>query len=357
MSIKVKLVDGNDNVQAGIYTPTSSSHKPMPGLVTYTHPLESGTPVIVPFTNDTYGIEQDIDGSAAGTLTTMHNGTDTVAFTASATVGTWDFASTAQANTGTKSIDATGTRNGDIATFTNSTLNVGDYDKFRGFIYITSWPSSGSKNFSFQLSNGGTPLGTSVNLSVYVDTSVLNTWQLFEIPMVDFQISVPQFDAVILRVIDAGQGNAPSAYFDDMSFVTAATGGGETYLIKPPLDQDWVIRELKWIGVGPATSNWDEFFGISQLTNGYQLAFTTKGSTTSSYTARNLFDMLQYPNVVSNVTSGTSTNIFEISLLFSEKDVVLQGNLEEAIEIRVRDNLSSITKLRATAIGHVLSLA
>ena len=58
MSIKVKLVDGNDNVQAGIYTPTSGNHKPIPGLVTYTHPLESGTPVIVPFTNDTYGAGQ-----------------------------------------------------------------------------------------------------------------------------------------------------------------------------------------------------------------------------------------------------------------------------------------------------------
>lgn len=356
MALKVKIVDGYDNVQGKIHTPSQGYYEEMPGQVVYTHPLESGTQILRPFANDTFGLEQAINGSGAGTLTTVHDGGDSSAFTASAVVGTWDFASATQANTGTASIDATGTRNGDIASFTNSTLNVGDYEAFRGFIFIESWPSSGSKNFSFQLYSGGAPIGSPVNLNVYVDTNNLSNWQLFEIPMQDFGITDPTFDAVWLTVLDSGRGNAPAAYFDDLSFVGAATGGGAVYSIAPPADETWVIRKMKWTAVGPASTKWDEFFGITELTNGYQLAFLNKGATVQSFTAHNLFEMMEYPTVTTNVLDGVSTNIFEVIFTFENKDLVLQGALEQSIECRIRDDLSGITKLRAFAEGYKLEV-
>ena len=135
MAGKFKIIGSEDRVNATVYSPTDVSHDLPPGLEVYNHNIETGTPQSWFFQNDDFGADQNINASGAGTLTPIHDGGDTAAFTAAAVTGTWDFASTTQANSGTQSIQL-GTKNGDIASFTNgSDLTLTDYDTIRGYIY------------------------------------------------------------------------------------------------------------------------------------------------------------------------------------------------------------------------------
>lgn len=354
MAGRFRLIGHEDGSEAKVHTPNDKRHLLTPGLVVYTHPYEIGTPLIQFFQNDSGSPNQNVNASGAGTLETVHNGTDTVHWTASALIGTWDFASTAQANSGTKSIDATGTRNGDIAAFVKgSDLVVTDYSALRGFIYITSWPSSGNKNFEFTVFLNGAAIGSTVQLSSYIGTNSLNSWQLFEIPITDFGITAANFDEIRLDVVDAGQGSAPKAYFDDLSFVSAGTGGSVQYKIAPPVGQEWVINRIKWVAVANNSSiKYNEFFGLSELTNGYTFSFRSGGRVVSTFSANNFFEMVQYPNVTLDIISGTSS-LYELYFDIPGEQQTLIGDLGQEIVMTVRDDLSSMIEFRATAQGYI----
>lgn len=356
MAGRFRILGHSDNTVATVHTPTDDVHSDIQrsGLVVYTHPLEVGRPLIQFFADDEGKVDQNINASGAGTLTTVHNGTDTVAWTAVASVGTWDFASTAQANTGTKSIDATNTRNGDLAVITApSPLNVGDFDTVVGYIYITSWPNSGNKDIQVQLDSGGAPVGTAVSLRGFIDTNVQDAWQVFEIPVVNFQVQVTQFDGIQLQIVDSGRGSAPTVYFDDLALVGVGTGTTKRFSIAPPSDETWIINRIKWTAVVNNSSiKPDEFFGIPELPSGYSLTFVNDQRTTLTLTAKNSFDIAQYPNTVLDIISGPAS-IFEVYFDIPEEQQVLIGQRGQRIDMLVRDDLSAMTKFRATAAGAI----
>lgn len=352
MAGKVRLVGPESGVEAKVHTPSDYGHEGIPGLVVYSHNLETGTPILKFFTDEDGAVDQNINASGAGTLTGIHDGTDSVLWTAAAVSGTWDFASTTQANTGTKSIQL-GTKNGDIASFTNGAdLTVTDYSDVRGYIYITSWPSSGNKNITVQLYLNGAPVSDTLNLSVYVDTTVQDSWQLFDIPIGDFNSASATFDAVWVTMVDGGAGSAPSGFLDDISLVQTGTGGQASFTLAPPVDEVWVINRLKWTAVATSSSiKPNEFFGISALTNGYQLIFKSGGISSETFQAYDFFDMAQYPNVTLNIISGTNS-IFEVYFDIPQEQQVLVGRLGQSLELVVRDDLSAMSEFRAAAQGY-----
>ena len=354
MAGRFRLIGHEDGAEAKVHTPNDKRHLLTPGLVVYTHPYEIGTPLIEFFQDVDGSPDQNINASGSGTLENVHDGGDNVYWTASALVGSWDFASTAQANTGTRSIDATSTRNGDVASFTKgSDLVVTDYSTLRGFIYITSWPSSGSKNFEFTVFLNGTSLGSTLQLSSYIDTNSLDSWQLFEIPVTDFGITAADFDEIRLDVVDAGRGSAPRAYFDDLAFVSAGTGGSVQYNIAPPVGQEWVINRIKWVAVSNSSSiKYNEFFGIPELSNGYTFSFRSGGRVVSTFSAKNFFEMAQYPNVTLDIVSGTAS-LFDLYFDIPGEQQTLIGDLGQEVVMTVRDDLSSMIEFRATAQGYI----
>jgi hypothetical protein len=354
MAGRFRLIGQGDGSEAKVHSPNDKRHVAAPGLLVYTHPYEVGTPLIQFFQDPLGNPNQNVNASGAGTLETVHNGGDTVSWTAQATIGVWDFTSTDQANTGASSIDATNTRNGDIAYFSKgSDLIVTDYSTLRGFIYITSWPSSGSKNFEFSLADNDSVVGSVVQLSSYIDTNSLNSWQLFEIPITDFGISSANFDQLRLDVVDAGQGSAPKAYFDDLAFVSSGTGGSVQYRIAPPVTEEWVINRIKWVAVSNSSSiKYNEFFGLPELANGYTFSFRSSGKVVSTVSANNFFEMAQYPNVTLDIISGTAS-LFELYFDITAEQQELIGALGPEIVMTVRDDLSSMLEFKATAQGYI----
>ena len=354
MAGSFKLIGANDKVVSTVHTPSESGLGGLPGLVAYTHSLETGTPLLEFFSDETGSINQNINASGAGTLLSVHDGGDSSLWTANAEVGTWDFASTTQANSGAQSIEL-GARNGDTASLSwpsPGDLLVGGYSSIRGFIFITSWPNSGNKDVTLQLHLNGASVGVAVNLSAYIDTSLQDTWQLFEIPIVEFQAVSSSFDAVWVSMVDAGKGAAPSGFLDDIALVQAGTGGTATFKIQPPLDEVWVINRIKWTAVAVSSAiKPSEFFGISGLTNGYQLAFKNKKGTLSSYTALNFFDIARFANTTIDIIAGTNS-IFEVYFDIAGELQTLDGAREQSIELIVRDDLSGVTEFVASMQGY-----
>lgn len=353
MSGKFRLIGSGAEAEASVHTPTSVGSDEISGLVVYNHSLETGVPLFQFFSDESGAVDQNIDASAAGTLTNIHNGTDSVLWTAVAEVGTWDFASTAQANTGTKSIEITSTRDG-VASFTNlSPLNVTDYSDLRFFLYIDVWPALGNKNIVVQLSLNGSAVGSTVNVSSYADTTAAGSWQLVNIPTTDFAVGTAQFDAIIVSVVNTGAGPTLSGYIDDMALVGSGTSGRRAFSIGPPPDQVWVINKIKWTAVSTSNSiKYDEFFGIPALTNGYTLSFESQDKEKNSFLVNTFFGLAQYPNVSLNIISGTNS-IFEVFFDIPQNQQVLVGRLNQKISLTVQDNLSSMQKFRTTALGYV----
>ena len=352
MAGRFRLIGQGDGSEARVHVPNDRTHASKPGLVVYTHPLEVGDPLLLFFNDESGNPDQNTNASGAGTLVGIHNGGDAVQWTPTANVGAWVFNSTDQAHTGTRSIDATGTRNGDLATFDSGLLlNIGDYSAVRGYIYITSWPSSGSKQFEVGLSQGGALTGSKVLLSSYIDTSVQNAWQLFEIPVVDFGLQDNAFDSLTLDVIDSGRGSAPSAYFDDLALVSAGTSSVKRYTIEPPVGQDWVINRVKWSAVSTSGAiKYNEFFGIPALANGYTFSFESGGVVRQTFTSKNFYDIAQYPNTTLDIISGTAS-LFEVYFDIPQEQQVLRGDLNQRMVLTVRDDLSNMTRFRASAQG------
>jgi len=352
MAGRFRLIGQSDGSEARVYVPKDKAHASKPGLVVYTHPLEVGDPLLIFFNDENGSPDQNVNASGAGTLLGIHNGGDVVQWTPTANIGAWVFNSTDQANTGTRSIDATNTRNGDLATFDSGLLlNIGDYSAVRGYIYITSWPASGNKQFEVGLSQGGALAGSKVLLSSYIDTSVQDSWQLFEVPVVDFGLQNNTFDSLTIDVIDSGRGSAPSAYFDDLALVSAGTSGVKRYIIEPPVGQDWVINRVKWSAV--STSNaikYNEFFGIPALTNGYTFSFESRGTVRQTFTSKDFYSIAQYPNTTLDIISGTAS-LFEVYFDIPQEQQVLRGDLNERMVLTVRDDLSGMTRFRASAQG------
>lgn len=354
MAGRFRIIGQEDGTEARVHKPNDKRHNLSPGLLVYTHPYEVGDPLIQFFGDDNGNTNQNVNASGAGTLEGVHNGSDSVQWTATALLGSWNFSSTDQAHTGTRSIDATSTRNGDVASFAKgSDLNVTDYSTLRGYIYVTSWPSSGNKNFEFTVFLNGAAVGSTVQLSSYVDINSLGSWQLFEIPIPDFGITSADFDEVRLDVVDAGQGSAPKAYFDDLAFVSAGTAGRAEYKIAPPVGEEWVINRIKWIAVTNGSSvKYDEFFGIPALDNSYTFSFRGQGRVVSTFSAKNFFEMLQYPNITLDHVTGTAS-IYELYFDIPGEQQTLIGDLGQEIIMTVRDDLSSMLEFKATAQGYI----
>ena len=358
MSVKTKLIGGeNGLLEAHVHQGREPFHNLHPGLMSYTHPLERRSVSVRFFTNDENGADQNVTATTPTTTTIVHNGGDTTAFTATNLSGTnYVFNSTAQAHTGTASIDASGTKNGDIASFTSTDKTLSDYDSLDGYVYITSWPTNGNKDFTLQLYLNGAPLGTAVNLSVYVDENNQDTWQLFTIPVADFQSLNPLFDEVRITTVDAGQGNAPSIYLDDLEFVAAGQSRSVVYTMCPEPGELFEVRKIKWIAaVTKLKVEYDEFFGISQLTNGYTLAFKQGGTVLSQYFAKDFYDMLQFPNVHLETWEGATETIYQITMDIPQEEYVLVGQLGQCMEITVRDDLSSLIRFRTSVQGALIT--
>ena len=326
------------------------------GLVTYTLPFRETTQNVMYFANEQYGSNINQDVSTGGTPENVHNGGDNTYWTASALTGTWDFASTAQAYTGSQSIDMTSTTNNDEALFEDATsIDADNYSVFSGAVYVDSWSggASSQKNVSIRLRNNGVDVGTPIFLGSYIDESLLGSWQTFTVPMTDFNPAGATFDEIVIRTIDTGPGQPPGIYLDVLAFQET---GSSTFVIEPQLGSLCYISSLhmviaKTLGSGGSATPsvaWDQLCGQTALWNGITFRQIAGGDILIDAQFKHHADFMSFPGVTFS-SGGSTTSVWNTYTINFEAPFKLDSRTKDRLEIVVSDDLSVYDFLKISA--------
>jgi hypothetical protein len=330
-----------------------------PGIMVYTEPAREFIAQTKALTNDTYGADMNQNATFSGTPDGIHDGTDSVLWTASAISGTWTFDSTAQAQAGTKSVDATATVNNDEALFTRgSTISTGSYTAVTGYIYITSWATSGTKEVQIRLRNGGVDQGDTLDLSNYVDTTTLNTWLKFTIPIGDFNAGTVAIDEMVVRTVDIGGGAAPNYYLDTMQF--EETGGAifdvvaDTGTIFHITDMSITMADAYVSTLADATHQklpYNTLLGVSALTTGLNFKLTTDDIVRFNGVFKQHIDFMTFP-AIQVESGGDGTNTWVGYKIKFDQPFVMDSRLKDKLEVTVSDDLSGLLFFRIFVRGY-----
>ena len=305
--------------------------------------------------NSTYGVEMN-QNAALSDPVTLHDGTDSVAWTASTISGTWTFNSTAQAYTGTKSISGADTASGATMQIANgATSNV---QAIHGHIYLDSWSVAGTRHVYISAWNttSNAIVGNVVNIDDYIQTETLGVWQQFSIPAVDLGIeSTSTINAV--RISTLSPLPAQNFYLDDI--VLYNTGDAIAFDVSAPADSILYIQKLCMTGVTTVnnflvTGNvhnipHDTFIGQSYAI-GMQQQRIVGGVITTPVNFPDMHTWLQFCTISFHPLSYVNGSLFwrmEIGASGSEP-IVLDGRQGDKIRFILTEDWSYHQKLRLT---------
>ena len=325
-----------------------------PGLVAYTHPLDHYQYAIQPLGSSEFGVNMAVNPGAPVT-TLIHNGGDTAAWTATNVIGnSFTFNATAEAYDGTASIDGTNTSNNDTCGFTApSPLNPTGFTALTFAIFIKKFPTSGTKDITLQLFDGGTGVGNEISIKPYVSTQTEDVWLLANIPLSDFGLAgVTQFDGLHVKSVDSGKGSAPEYYLDQIELAQAAANSGVAeYRFEPRFGEDYSLLKLRINAYNTSKTNANptEFFGLPALAGGFELVLRNKSRVFLSMIARDVWDFLRAPNaeIQTNADGGTGAT-FILDFPIPLEHMLLFGSEGTFIEVRVKDDLTGLARLETS---------
>lgn len=310
--------------------------------------------------NNTYGDNMAQNGTPLGVPDPIHDGIDSVLWTASAISGTWTFNSTAQAFAGTRSVDATATIGGDVAEFDKgSTVTAANYTSLTGYIYITSWPTAGTKEVLIYCWDtvGGVQVGSSVDIGNFVNTSTLNSWQQFTIPLSSLS-GTANFDAVRVETIDVGPQGAPDYYLDNLQLEQAGGGGVLEYSAGPEGDNIWKVDAIHismadaftgTVGDGTLPNiPYSGFFNITTLSNGINIQSKELNVTKFNFNLKDFIDIMALPLEKIFDYGGDGTNSWcSVTLKFSTP-FLLYGETNDRLNVIISDDLSGLLHFKTS---------
>ena len=316
------------------------------GLVVSTQERESYQPLSIPLVDSSGSPLMNVDGSAGGASDGIHDGTDSVLWTASALSGTWDFASTAQAKAGTRSIDATGTTGGDQALLSRgSAITAGTYTVFTGSIYLTSF-NAAKNEITVQFRLAGVPDGIDVNIGDYIDAGTLNAWQDFSIPLSIAGVSGDIDEMVVTTVVSSGSN--PNYYLDELKLQESGALAYSTNLTEGQKVQykrvDFTIAD------NVTVVSYDALLGLAALSNGITFRRVNNSEVITAGSISTLGDMLAGGGTITDQVTDTTNTMLKISLMFEEWATLNESN-GDALEVVVNDDLSSLLDFKVFIIG------
>lgn len=334
-----------------------------PGLVVYSSPQSHWTTTSIPFLSSAGSPLLNVDGSSSGATEGIHDGTDSVLWTASALSGVWDFASTTQANSGAMSVDATATIDGDQAQFERaSSIDSADFATLTGAIYLTKYNATrNSIPFNFLLA--GTPVGIDINLGDFINTATLNSWQSFTVPLSDF-VLVGDIDQMVVETATTS-GSPPGYYLDDLNL---RAGGGEVFTAQVPKDRTFRLTKIEvtfrddidlfaTVGANETATAWSinpgGIMGLPELSNGLAVRSVVDGVTGQSAVLRNMADMLYTVFSISDVFAQGTDAIVKLESSVPTM-IFFDGAQDDRVELVISDDMTGLTDFRAILRGDIL---
>jgi hypothetical protein len=330
------------------------------GGVVYTIPLERRIALAKPLLNPTFGADLNQDISFAGTPDEVHDGLDSTLWTASALAGTWVFNSTDFAQQGTRSIDATATKNNDEALFSKgSALTLANYTSFSGWVYLVSW-GGGIKDIEVELRLAGAIDGVITSIADKIDTGLFDTWQQFVIPLEEFATGGITIDEVVIRTTNSA-GAPQNYYLDQLQF--EETGDAAIFKVEATKGHLYSITDIDITLADTFTTtltdgtmplvDYDKLMGLTALSTGINIKITSEGVTTLNAVARSLQDLLQLSGSNIRFIIGTGTKqMLKIHAKFGDENpIVLRASKTDSLSFTINDNLSGIDLFRIIVRG------
>lgn len=236
-----------------------------------------------------------------------------------------------------------------------STIDSDNFIALTGVFYVTSWPTTGTKNIEIQLRLAGTNVGTSVNLSNFININSLNIWQNFIIPISDFG-ATGNIDQVLTTKIDMGAGTAPLGFFDEMIFQEA--GGTADFTYSPEPNEIFHAVKTTHSLINNVTEanakSYDKFFGETALTNGVLSIVQSLGVLQPSVALKQLSEFIIFPQVEPyEVISDGANSIMKANTVFLFD---LDGRQQDFITFRVQDDLSTLISYNFLLFGWIETL-
>jgi hypothetical protein len=329
-------------------------------VVVATRPLKTFKNKIKFFFHPDYGYNMNIACGFSGTPVPIHNGTDNAYWTGSVVVGTWIFDSVAQAHAGAKSVDATATVNNSIAQFTKAAaIDLTGYAAITGWIYLDSWDDQGTKGIQIYGWDVGTSsqVGAVIDLRDYINIGLTDSWQKFAVSLDNFGLVGETMDAIRVKTIDVGPGDAPDYYLDDIQIEENADP--VEFTIRPDLGK-WLHVNTYSIFIVDAYAStladatmpflsYDKLLGVTSLENGILYQRIINGETPLSFPFRNLGEILSFPGASILSCGGDATNTFLKILVDLREPIILKAEDEDEISFTVSDNLTGLKKLIISA--------
>jgi hypothetical protein len=321
-------------------------------------------PTNIQFLNPTYGEEMNIDASFSGTPQLIYNenvGTPTE-WDATTIVGTWDFASNVEVYDGLVSIDGTGTSTGDIMQLNNGAITTST--TITGWIYVTAWSELWNNHlllYAYNLSTA-TTTGIEVNIEDYINTNQLNTWQMFNIPYDDLNVTAEDIDSFRIRVeSDTPSTKAPNFYLD---LIQLQESGGEVYIARPFPNSWFYTTHVKVqlcdnldtteVDATMPRLNYSRLMDIPELEQPIVVLVTINGNTIEAFSIRNIKDYLFIgESTITNYVSYDSDTMITMTIKF-DKPLVLKSENGDKQEVIISSNLEGLDCFRSTLAGYTV---
>ena len=356
MSIKSYITDIATGLKARVDNDNDTEKN---ALIVATRPLKTFTNKILFFTNDTYGIDMNVTPTSGGTPDKVHDGIDSVLWTATDIVGgdKTTFDSTDQAHAGSKSVKIDNSPVSDVFQFDKgSNLNCSDYSTITMWIYVDKdWKAGDVIEIYGWDTDTGLQVGTAVDLSNYFLWQGFQVWRKLIIPLTDMGAlsSYTTLDALRIR-ITAAEGKSPKFYIDDIQF--EQSGIPLEYTIEPDKGTWLFVEQINTImadvlnttllNASMPNISHDKFLGVSELNNGILYNEYHNNKVTDSITFRSLMDFLQLPNEnILNVGCDGTNTWFNLNQKFNYP-ILLKSENEDKLSFSVRDDMDGLLKFR-----------
>lgn len=335
---------GNENIQkdlVDIGLPTTADGT----LQTSKQQLELGR---APFRReDNQSQRLNINGTSTGTPTNIFDGTSP-----SDPLTDWDVSGIGSV----KAIAGRGTGNGYDSELTASlgqriTFDSGlmqnirlNFKTLEFYIQFKNLVSGGIIRIGWQDENDQN-VGTFVSIANYVSDLDLDEWKKVTIPISDFGLQNNEVQKLVFRFLGLGL----RVWLDDISLISREDGGPYIFRISAPTGEIFNVERLILTMSAPDTGWASTSFGniADGLENGLLFRYRfLDGYTMWSFNCRNNSELFGQLSVLNSINFNDS----ELTIVFAlepELSSVVLVDDDEVLEIIVRDNLSSLTNMRA----------
>jgi len=329
------------------------------GLITLNQRFVDLSPDFVLLTNNTFGVDMNQDASFTGTPSGVHDGVDSVLWTAQNIIGTkLTASSTDRFNSGSASVKIDNPSLNDVWEFDNgSNFDLTNFTALSMFANVdVNWTSDIIEIYGW---DGSAEVGNRVSLGDYFNESTFDVWQGLAIPLSDMGLTNETISAWRMQLVNKN-GPGPRFYMDDIQIEASGStipfrGGA------PKKDKPYHVFSLLVTIVATLTGTvvngtmpgltYNQLLSLAELTNGFVLHQEKDGANLFTIPFRSIGEMLsQGFEIQSLISDGTTTQIV-LELPFREPPIIF-GSLEENhIGIDINDDLSSLVRFRATLRG------